>query len=396
MSALSFPQEGYLGVLAEFADLYAQHYEPPKEFFYIDALALVGAALSGRVQVDIALPCQPRLYVCKIARTAWDRKSTSTRFAEQFVRSAFGDTPGMPQILRGVGSAEGLALALQDSPRVVLSFDELRRFEAKVSIQGSALLPMVNELFESNHYENQTKDYHIKVDEAQLTFISNTTEETWQRLRNAPEFTDIGFLNRNFLVNGSTDKRIPRPCRPAPQQIQTLVQDLAEKFKRLSPERVALTAGARNARSDGGAPSELVLPFTPEAEEVWDEWYCSLDQTKETARLDTIGPRLMAVLAFNAGKRAVDEEVMLATLSLLEYQRQVREALVPIIADNPNARMEQKIRRALTNRGRLTERDLRRHTHADRSGMEVFTKARVQLADAKEIRFTNGRWELVP
>jgi len=75
-----FPRTGYLGVANDFADLYAQHYEPPKEFFYMDALALIGAAISGRVRVDIGLPCQPRLYICKIARSAWDRKSTSTRY----------------------------------------------------------------------------------------------------------------------------------------------------------------------------------------------------------------------------------------------------------------------------------------------------------------------------
>lgn len=380
-----FPQAGYIGVLADFADLYAQHYEPPKEFFYVDALALVGAALSGRLRVEIGLPCQPRLYLNKIARSGWDRKSTSTRFAEKFVRKALGDGPGTPEILRGVGSAEGLAKALAESRRIALLSDELRRFEAKAGIQSSALLPMVNELFELNHYQNRTKDQNLTVEDGHLTFISNSTEETWQSLHGASEFADIGFLNRMFLVHGSASKRIARPVSPAAQQVQLLVQNLAAKF-----------AALPQLKPDGTVAREIVLPFTSSAGAAWDRWYCGLPLSAETARLDTIGPRLMAVLAFSAGKPEVDDDVMAATLALLEYQRGVRAACAPIVAENPAAKVEEKIRRALDTYGPLSERDLRRHTHADRDGLELFGRALSRLEEAKEIRLVGDKWKLVP
>lgn len=380
----SFPQHGYLGVAADFADLYAQHYEPPKEFFYIDALALIGAAISSRVRVDIALPCQPRLYVCKIAPSAWCRKSTSTRHAEEFVRSALNGSAGMPEIVRGVGSGEGLAKALVSTRRVALVFDELRRFEAKSSIQGSALLPMLNELFESNRYQNRTKEQDLKIEDGHLTFITNSTEQTWQELHNASEFKDIGFLNRMFLVTGNTDKRMPRPTSPTVASRQKVVADLATLFTKLP---------ACNAV--GSASGELVLAFTSDAEQIWDAWYIGLEQSPETARLDTIGLRLLTLLAFTSGKQSIDEEVVRATLAILEYQRQVRASCAPIIAENPNARMEQSIRCALAKHGPVSERDLRRLTSADRKGIEIFGRALHQLERAKEIRREGGKWSLV-
>jgi Protein of unknown function (DUF3987) len=371
---LCFPGDGYMGVAADFAELYAQHYEAPKEFFYVDMLALIGAAISGRVRADTGLPCQPRLYVCKIAPSAWSRKSTSTRCAEELLRKALSGT-GMPETLRGVGSAEGLADALTPcTRRVALIFDELRRFEAKCSIQSSALLPMTNELFESNHYQNRTKGQDVKIENGHLTFLSNSTEQTWQDLHNAAESKDIGFLNRMFLVTGKTDKRIPRPTSPAPQQIQPILADLSDLFSALP---------ALNA--DGSASSERVLPFTPQAQETWDTWYLRLEQSAETARLDTIGLRLFSLLAFTSGKQSIDEDVVRATLAILDYQQHVRTLYAPIEASNLDSRMEEKIRRVLS-KGPQSERDLQRFTNAHRDGLRVFVGARDRMQNAKEIR----------
>src|SRR5712692_7075567 len=47
-----FPKEAYIGVLADFAELYSRHYESPKEFFYFDAIVVTATALSGRVRAD--------------------------------------------------------------------------------------------------------------------------------------------------------------------------------------------------------------------------------------------------------------------------------------------------------------------------------------------------------
>jgi hypothetical protein len=111
-----FPESGYVGIAAEFAEVYSQRYETPKEFLYMDLLALIGVALSGRFRVGFGrIVTQPRLYLLKIAPTAWSRKSTSTSFAGDFLLSAdpgvlrFGVEPqSLLRMISGAGSAEGL------------------------------------------------------------------------------------------------------------------------------------------------------------------------------------------------------------------------------------------------------------------------------------------------
>jgi len=162
--AVCFPPSGYVGVAAEFAEAYAREYESPKEFFYWDLLALVGGVISGRVRADFDLPCQPRLYLVKVAESAWKRKSTSTQMADRFVRSVLKlmgseqlDASHRAKIIYGVGSAEGLGKSLLGgTQRTVVVFDEFRRFQAKAGIKSATLLAMVNELYERNEYDNFT------------------------------------------------------------------------------------------------------------------------------------------------------------------------------------------------------------------------------------------------
>ncbi len=402
--ALTFPKSGYVGIAAEFAEVYCQEYESPKEFLFFDCLALIGICISGRIRADFALPCQPRLYVLKVAESAWRRKSTSTRLAEEFVTSAIRRLDKQkcspyhhPRILYGVGSAEGLALCLEPNQvdtglgqvsvttrRAALVFDEFRRLEAKASIQNSALRPMVNELYESNRYENVTKLHSFNVQDGHLALLSNTTDATYRNLIDSSEFADIGFLNRLLLVTSNSWKRVAQPKAPPESVVDSLRKKLAEYIEPLPP-----------LNDDGSASTEIVIPLTPGARELWNQWYCNLEETRETARLDNLGMRLMGLLAFGSGQSTVDEDLLRSVLDILEYERRVREINRPIEAENPMAKMEGQIRNALMN-GPLSERDLRRHTNADRQGLKIFKQALQNLRGNKEVFVENRKCALVP
>jgi hypothetical protein len=345
----------------------------------MDCLALIGASASGRIRADFDLPVQPRLYVLKVAKSAWRRKSTSTRLAETFVQSVLEDLEprDRAKVIFGVGSAEGLGQALvpvkiskkgedterfQFTRRTVLSVDEFRRFEAKAGITGSVLLPMVNELYESNQYDNLTLACPIHIDDGHLSFLSNTTEDTFKNMLNAAEFRDLGFFNRLFTVASDSRKRVARPKAPPEELLAPIRAKLAAYFTDLPP----LT-------EYGSASKELVIPLCPEADRGWGEWYNDLPETEETARLDNLGMRLMGLLAFTDGRSVIDEELLRSVLDILEYQRQVRLLYRPIEAENPCARMEQKILRAIRQHGPQSKRELYKRTHAERDGNRVFT-----------------------
>jgi hypothetical protein len=387
-AALKFPESAYVGVAAKFAELQSREYESPKEFFYMDLLALIGTLISGRVRVDVDTGAQPRLYVLKIAPSAWQRKSSSTRAAQKFL---FAALEGMKSkivldeesVVSGVGSAEGLAQVLspregpfgtETTRRTVLVFDEFRRFESKARIEGSALRPAVNELYESNQYSNVVRDRSIHVVDGHLGFLSNTTVENFQNLLDPNESKDIGFMNRFFLIVGNTTRRVPRPKAPEKTKIEPIQRELAEYF-----------AGLPHLTVTGKSSEEHLIPFTEAAETKWDDWYVNLDQDETTARLDTIGLRLLGLLAFTSGKNTIDSELVKAVLDILEYQRQVRTLYKPNEGSNPVAKMEESIRRQLKARGPLKDRDLKRHTNASRPGIVVYQRAVNSLKDAKEI-----------
>src|SRR4030067_545872 len=101
--------------------------------------------------------------------------------------------------------------------------------------------------------------------------------------------------------------------------------------------------------------------------------------------MDTYALKLMALLAVNDLKTEVDEETVKKVIELCDHQYRVRQLYDPIDADNAIAKMEESIRRLLKTRGLMTERDVKRHVNADRAGIFVYNKAKLNLTAANEL-----------
>jgi len=353
----------------------------------MDILTQVGTLLSGRWEVNFGeLNTQPRLYTVKIAQSAWRRKSTATKFADKMISQALSrkadlvdladSVPEPLKLVFGAGSAEGLMTQFRHqvedrgsgykwigSPRIVLNFDEFRRFEKKAKSEGAVLLYAVNELYDSNRYDNPTKGSELIVRNAHLGFIANTTEETWRSLVDGHEMEDVGLTNRLFLVVSATKKRVPRP-KPLPkEQLDPLLDELAELFTKLPP-----------VEDDGSCKSPTRLELTSEAEMLWDAYYHKIPETKTTARLDAMGPRLMAILAFVTGKEIVDVEIVRAVIALLDHQQKVREAFQPILGNSKEAKLENAIDQAHKRHGALSKNQCRRLVNGNRFDSVTFDK----------------------
>ncbi len=407
-SDLEFPEIGYFGIPAQIAEFYASNYETPKEFVYIDLLVMIGALLSGRWEVDLGeLNTQPRLYAVKIAPSAWRRKSQATRFAEASMKRVLERvTLGVPEdspllILYGAGSAEGLIGRFRrlkqssdsqewiGTARIALSFDELRRFEKKAHGESSVLLEAVNELYDRNEYDNPTKGEGLKARNAHLAFIANTTEATWQTLLGASELEDIGFTNRLFLVYSDKKKRVAIPDPKGQATLELMEEDLAELLKRLP-----------KIEMDG--TSECIgVELTPEAREMWTKYYENMPESPETARLDAMGPRLMAILTFISSRTKVDEEIVRSTIALLEYQRKVRAAFRPIVAESKEAKLEAVIDHQYHKGQPLSKRECFIAANGRRWGSDMFDHAYEHyklryLQPAPSDGSRAVRWELKP
>jgi hypothetical protein len=94
----------------------------------------------------------------------------------------------------------------------------------------------------------------------------------------------------------------------------------------------------------------------------------------------------MALLAVNELKSAVDTETVNKVLAICDWQLEVRQIHDPIDADNETAKMEEKIRRVLKREPR-TDRELKQYTHAKKTGLWVYNRARQNLLSASEIQW---------
>ena len=82
-------------------------------------------------------------------------------------------------------------------------------------------------------------------------------------------------------------------------------------------------------------------------------------------------------------KKVIDVEIIQHAIDLCDWQLEVRKIFDPIDADSTIAEMEQRIRRYLK-KGKLSDRDLKRHTNAHRTGLWFYKTALTNLREAKE------------
>ena len=356
---LQFPNYVMTGVAGKFATLYAHHLEAPTHFFFMCFLTCLGSVLGNRLTLATEIKPQPRFYTILLGESADDRKSTAIKKTVRFFKSTMESF----QVCWGVGSAEGLQKRLQKSACLLLCLDEFKQFVGKCKIDASVLLPCVNTLFESNSYESWTKKSEICLQEVYLSLLAASTVQTYERTWDS-SFTDIGFNNRLFLVPGSGQKKHSFPSKVPEYEVELIKTEVGKVLKH------------------AGYNPELDL--TPDAKERFHDWYLNLERSLHAKRLDAYALRLMALLAVNELKTAVDLDIVDKVLSICDWQLEARQVHDPIDADNETAKMEEKIRRVLSKAPR-TDRELKQYTNVKKTGLWVYERAKKNLLHAREI-----------
>jgi hypothetical protein len=368
-AGIAFPEGAYLGVAADFADTYSTACESPKSYFYLSFLTCLGALVGDRVCLQGATRAPARLYTVLLGSSGISRKSTAIKLTTDFFAR---NVLGFP-VIRGLGSAEGLAKTIQkrEYTNTLLVFDELRTFVDKAKIEGSILLSIVNTLFDETRAENHTKGHDIELENVHLSLLSACTLDTFANLFDA-NFVAIGFPNRLLLVLDESKISIPVPREVPPSIEQALAQDLGAILYELRPY----------------TPSNpLVMRLTPEALALWSEFYQTIPRTVTGTRIDAIALRLAMLMALSAHKLEIDTDVIQAAIEIAKWQLAVREEVMPIEASNAIAALEQRICKTLKSRGPLRERDLRRYVHAERVGLWAFSTALSNLQQAGMVRY---------
>jgi hypothetical protein len=368
-AGIAFPEGSYLGVAADFADTFSTACESPKSYFYLSFLTCLGALVGDRVCLQGATRAPARLYTVLLGPSGISRKSTAIKLtADFFARNVVG----FP-VVRGLGSAEGLAKTIQkrNYTNCLLVFDELRTFVDKAKIEGSILLSIVNTLFDETRAENHTKGHDIELQDVHLSLLSACTLDTFANLFDA-NFVAIGFPNRLLLVLDESKSSIPVPRDVPPEIEQALAQDLGAILYHLRAYTPA---------------NPLVMRLAPEALAIWSEFYATIPRTVTGTRIDSIALRLAMLMALSAHKLEIDTDVIQAAIEIAQWQLAVRDEVMPVEASNAIAALEQRICKVLKARGPLRERDLRRYVHAERVGLWAFATALSNLQQAGMVRY---------
>jgi hypothetical protein len=182
----------------------------------------------------------------------------------------------------------------------------------------------------------------------------------------------IGFTNRLFVVGADRKEKVSWPEPPDKQRLDKIRLRISDQLSRL-PFRIGIT---------------------PEAKKLWDEVYKSLPASEHSNRIDTIGMRLLALIAFTTDKKSIDKETVSIVSRIMTYELAMRRQVDPLDCDNTVARLEEKIRRKLAQEP-ITERDLKRLTNANRTGLWAFESALRNLVRAGEVVSVAGTWQLV-
>lgn len=369
---LHFPRSAIRGVAKDFADLYSSALESPWVFLAFAFLTFLGCFVADQINLKSAINPQPRFYTALVGESAFDRKTTAIKMAKDFFKDNVLPELNISSlgigISDGVGSAEGLMNFLEATPKTILVYDELKSFVSKSGIETSVLLQAVNSLFELNTYGTQTAHHKINIQNAYLSLIGASTTETFERMF-TPAFLDIGFMNRLFLVTGVIEKLHPIPGEISILSQQSIVKQLIKNIKTVTIH------GTIDIEQDARAR--------------FNEWYNKIDRTDlYSKRLDTYGLRLFELFAVSEGATSLSEDLVQRVITVLDWQRNVREVHYPIDAVGPVANMEGSIRRLLA-RGPLAKRELQKRSHSERHGLYTFKLAFENLKEAGLVKYNN-------
>jgi hypothetical protein len=380
-ASLQFPPNAIVGSLGDFARLMSAGTEVPTEFYFAASLTIFGNQCSGGLTLKLPMSVQPRLFTVLLGESYAVKKSTALKRTVEFFDSVWSDkldgaAPAScqrPKFLWGAGSAEGLSRCLGENNHAILCYDEMRSLIDKSKAQGSVLLSMAASLFELNNWDNSTKHSSVSVRDAHLSIVGCCTTDTYAAMWTS-EAIAIGLPNRLFVVLADRSEKVSWPTLPDENELDKIRERIKAQVARLP----------------------LALDIEPDARARWDQWYLELSPSIHARRLDTIGFRLMGLVAVTTDKSSIDMETIETVISILDYELQVRTLTDPIDADNRVAHLEERIRRQLKAHVSLSPRELKQHTNANRDGLWAFQRAIDNLRSAGELSFDTSnavyRW----
>lgn len=344
----------------EYAEALSEGNYIPKEF-HIEAIKTAVGAIAGNQLYGDRKGMESARQYCVLVGQIGGGKGTAIRGATDLFKFNFenvgsgegdadfiwsaGKKPKWGHIgtvLTNAGSEPGLYEAGMTCARVLLNPAELDGMMSKTHIQGSgaALLSQLRELFDSPWVvPSVTAGRKIKkVPKIMyLSLLTSTQPSTFEEL--ISEGLGTGLLSRLTIVSNSEARTVPSLPHPC---LRKFLNQIVTKLEGL--ENIAFRAHVGS-----------------EANEVLNKWWAGIMdvarshdtaiQREITTRLNIVVLRNAVHLAWLLNESTVSAETMRKACRLGDYQLSQRSALIGTPTENPIAKIQQKIRKVLRQRG---------------------------------------------
>lgn len=249
-----FPDAAWRGVFADYRELMRGISECPDALHYSNLLAFVASEMGTRFVLDEAKRTTANLYVLNVGMTGV-KKTTATDLMSEHIKEHCWGAPCA--IESSLSSGEGLIRLLNDSPNVLLCFDEIADLLAVAARSGQRLEPLLNQAFDLKRLSVRVK--HAKdcltATNYYLNIVANGTHDHI-RLQMG-EATLFGGLMNRFLVFAvePSDEEHPFMTNPNSTEarrlaatISTIRNDWYSHFER-TPGTVARVGYDKDARA---------------------------------------------------------------------------------------------------------------------------------------------------
>jgi hypothetical protein len=242
----AFPESAWRGIFADYRDAMDGTTEASDTVHFATLWAALAAALGRKVFMYSGDITYPNIYVANVGVTG-DKKTTGQRRICSC--NLLGPDSGV-QIIRNVGSTEGLADALKDSTGTYLFlWEEFSSLLARARWTGSTLLEFVTETFDCpDRWGIKYRKNAIDLEKPTPTILTATTVEWFWKYAKAEDFFG-GFGNRFLFLSGAKKAPIPNPSSPASEPLARVKKQI-EVFADRPVKRAEWTPGAKKVWDD--------------------------------------------------------------------------------------------------------------------------------------------------
>lgn len=364
---------------AEFAEICQKGNFIPPEFF-IEAIKTATGAVAGRNLRAAVEGGLPRFYTV-LMNSGGSGKGTAIKYARSVYREGWGAAPmlwspvtkmedvawttaGACQV--AFSSAPGMQRTLEKGQtRWLQIYEELSSMieSTKGDGYGESLLAAIRQLYDGEDFTTTaTAKRDACSGEAQNSILAATTPQLWEGMFAKTQSEGSGLFQRFNLIAAENIQRVG-----------TLKTPILEGF-----------SGRMTARVEMLQANPICLSLTQDAVEAIDAWYGKMSaplpdgnepDPDEYGRLNVLAWRNALHLAWLRGSKAIELKDAEKAIRLSDYQHLVRIKYKPATGDHSTAILEERIRRIVTETGKITERNARQVLNANRAGLGVWSNA---------------------